>query len=458
LRIITGRRLRRDKRGVSNILVVVLSLVIIVAIVSNVLLWGYQMNQVDWEKMKEDVKITGVTRITSSSWFVTQSEYAVNLGSKTSGTYTDTQTVNDACETFRESLSSLQVTIHPNAAGLYTEWPQEYPSGSAHWSLVDEDPPDDDVSYVQNNVAVKKRDICNLQDPTGSGTINWVRTYVRARLTSAQTGNIRTLIRTYDTDYESSDTALTDSYQNVYTQFDTNPKTGSAWTWSEIDSLQAGASGQKAGRASVRMTAVWVVVNYSSAGTYRLDINGTLTLDVSSYPLAYVQTVEIQLRYRTNDAGEKWYLKAYNWTAMTYSDAGFNNTAGHTPTTGWDYYAVNLTDKWSSYISGSGTVYVKLQDNQADSNQTTVDVDFLGVRAKVDGARFTFENECSLTTHFVSLWIVNSTLHQHYDADVVLNSAETYNYIRADIKLPSGNFTVKVVSERGNTAVYSSGS
>jgi len=188
----------------------------------------------------------------------------------------------------------------------------------------------------------------------------------------------------------------------------------------------------------------------------RLDIDGVFVIGLSAYPLAYIQTVEVQLRCRANDTGEKWYLKAYNWTALTYSDVGFNDTDGHTPTTGWDYYTLNLTDKWSSYVSDTGTVYVKFQDNQADSDQTTVDIDFLGVRAKVDGARFTFENECSLTLHLVSLWVINSTLHQHYNADVVLNSAETYSYIRADIRLPSGIFTVKVVSERGNVAVYSS--
>ena len=47
------RRLRRDRRGISNVIVVVLSLVIILAIVSNIVLWNYEMNQVDWEKMKE---------------------------------------------------------------------------------------------------------------------------------------------------------------------------------------------------------------------------------------------------------------------------------------------------------------------------------------------------------------------------------------------------------------------
>ena len=203
------------------------------------------------------------------------------------------------------------------------------------------------------------------------------------------------------------------------------------------------------------MTAVWVVVNYNTSPNYMLDMNGTFTLDLSTYPLDYIQTVEIQLKYRANDTGENWYLKAYNWTATAYNDFGFNNTAGYTPTTGWDIYTVNLTDKWRSYVNDSGTIYVRLQDNQGDVNQTTIDIDFLGVRVTIDGAWFTFKNEGAMTLHMVSLWISNSTLHQHYDMNLFVNSAETYSYIRADISLPSGSNTVKVVTERGNKAVYS---
>jgi len=186
----------------------------------------------------------------------------------------------------------------------------------------------------------------------------------------------------------------------------------------------------------------------------RLDLNGTFIIDVSTYPLTHIQTIEIRLRYRASDSGEKWYLKAYNWATEKYSDNGFNSTLGHVQTTEWGYYAVNLAEQWRSYVRDDGTMYVKMQDNQADANQTTVDIDFLGVRAKIDGARFTFKNEGSVTLHMVSLWIINSTLHQHYDMNVIVNSAETYSYIRADISLASGSYTVKVVTERGNKAMY----
>lgn len=192
-----------------------------------------------------------------------------------------------------------------------------------------------------------------------------------------------------------------------------------------------------------------------SPENYQLDMNGAFTIDMSTYLLEDIQTVEIQLRYRADDSAENWYLKAYNWTASTYSDSGFNSTAGHTPTTGWDYYAVNLTDAWQSYVHNNDTINVKFVDQDADSNQTSVDIDFLGVRVKMDGTQFTFENDGSLTLHLVSLWIINSTDRQRYDISVFVNSADTKTYLRTDISLPTGGYTVKVVTERGNTAVYS---
>ncbi len=192
-----------------------------------------------------------------------------------------------------------------------------------------------------------------------------------------------------------------------------------------------------------------------SPENYQLDMNGAFTIDTSTYSLEDIQAVEIQLRYRADDSAEDWYLKAYNWTASTYSYNGFNSTSGHTPTTGWDYYAVNFTDVWQSYVYSNGTINIKLVDSGVDSNQTSVDIDFLGVRVIMDGTQFTFKNDGSLTLHLVSLWITNSTNHQRYDINVFVNSADTKNYLRTDISLPAGSFSVKVVTERGNMAVYS---
>ncbi len=82
------RKFARNRRGVSNVIIVVLSLVILVIIASNVILWSYQMNQLDWEKAQENLDIINVTNvnITYSEWFTSQTEYQVNLGSQVSGT------------------------------------------------------------------------------------------------------------------------------------------------------------------------------------------------------------------------------------------------------------------------------------------------------------------------------------------------------------------------------------
>jgi hypothetical protein len=110
---------------------------------------------------------------------------------------------------------------------------------------------------------------------------------------------------------------------------------------------------------------------------------------------------------------------------------------------------------WQSYVNHDGTIKIKLVDQGADSDQTTIDVDFLGVRVKTFGSKFTFENDGALTVRLVSLWVINSTTHHRYDIDVLINSAAIKDYVRYDFGLPSGNYIIKVVTERGNTAVFS---
>lgn len=64
MRTILGlHKLKRNKRGISNIIVIVLSLVIVTILVANVVLWSYQMNQLDWERSQEKIQITNVRLI-----------------------------------------------------------------------------------------------------------------------------------------------------------------------------------------------------------------------------------------------------------------------------------------------------------------------------------------------------------------------------------------------------------
>jgi hypothetical protein len=108
------RRLKRGKRGISTVIVVMMSLVLVVIIVGNVVLWSYQMNQVDMDRMQETLSLTNVTRITRSPWLTAQNEFAISSGSRLSGTYADTSSLNGPYETFREELQGVNA-YNPSA-------------------------------------------------------------------------------------------------------------------------------------------------------------------------------------------------------------------------------------------------------------------------------------------------------------------------------------------------------
>jgi len=584
------------------------------------------MNQLDWEKMKENMDITNVERVSRSSWFVAQSEYTVNTGSRTIGTYTDTQAVDDQYERFTEASTILPYNPSGYALGGSTSWMsgsfsdltsdngvymvfrsyatatsgqtlyahQEtttiggatyrlqkldiadttgisisvsgasvgrklvgkfvYPltgvssipasTWTIYYRAIKSNPAiaahcDVDILIRQANGTIRTTIVTNVANSgelttawsTLSGTYTWsaytvadqtdyleIDYYIEVTTSSpGKTASLRiddnTLViadqtratnimlpSEFTVEIEFTGTSNTATWTQLVWTVD------SCWTIANVNAtLQlynytsgsyptSGAGyisytssatpntdetkiqtivtnsthfrdisgnwkikvkGVKTTTTQFDFKADWIEFETNTADYYSLDIAGTFTIDISTYPLAYIQTIEIQLRYKAEDAGEKWYLKAYNWTSSAYSDNCFNSTAGHTPTTEWDYYAVNLTDKWRSYVRDDGTIYVKIVDEGADINQTTVDIDFLGIRAVIDGTRFTFKNEGALTSHLVSLWIINSTNHRRYDVNIFVNSAGTTTYVRADIGLPAGQFTVKVVTKRGNIAVYS---
>ena len=134
LRTITCRRLRRNRRGISNVIVVALSLVIILAIVSNLVLWNYEMNEVDWEKMKESISITNVEDGIYSSWFTAQSEYVVTSGSRTDGDYTDTQTIDGNYESFSETAKGGSGETLIDAESFEGAWTPEGWSATGNWA------------------------------------------------------------------------------------------------------------------------------------------------------------------------------------------------------------------------------------------------------------------------------------------------------------------------------------
>ncbi len=447
--IIMFRRFKKDRRGVSNIIVIALSLVIILAIVTDIVLWNYEMNQVDWEKMKENIRITDVEPVTQSPWFGAQKEYNINTGSRTEGDYIDTQSLDTRYESFKEGTGGLNNITLVNAESFEGGWTPLGWSSTGNWAK------DNNYSYD------------GIYSADFDGNVGGVSGYL-----------ISPIINTSDSDaiyidFWWQDRALADD------DFEIEYFNGSTWNnYQDLNQLDSdngwhhftdtiSDSQYFISNFQIRWWAKTVLSGRTacvdlvtikksvSEETYFFDINGQFNIDLSVYPLTYIKTVEIQLLYKANDSSENWYLKTYNWTAAAYSDSGFNSTSGTIPTTEWNYYAVNLTDVWQSYVHTNGTVNVKIADQVADGEQTSVDIDFLGIRVKLDGTQFTFGNDGGLTVHLVSLWVINPEVHQRFNINVFVNSAEFETYLREDIPFPTRPYSVKIVTARGNTAVYS---
>lgn len=151
-------------------------------------------------------------------------------------------------------------------------------------------------------------------------------------------------------------------------------------------------------------------------------------------------------------------LQLYNYTLDEYPVSGngyMTYTSNVTPNTEENKTQTinvnpthfrNATGYWKMKIKG-----VKTTDVQFD-----LKIDWVELKAKkINGTLFTFRNSGSLTTHLVSLWIINSTVHRRYEIDVFINLGETLSYLRNDVHLSNEQHLVKVITERGNIAVYS---
>lgn len=161
-------------------------------------------------------------------------------------------------------------TLRPNAAGDETNIQNQYPASTYHWDKVDEVTADDASTYVRCDHGNAVRDLYNI--PTySSGPINKITVYIRCRLYGggANGAIAYTAIKTGGTAYNGSGNNLTTTWTLYSTEYTTNPQSGVAWTWSDIDSLQIGVQlfGTYVPTPAVDLgdcTQVYVVVDYVS--------------------------------------------------------------------------------------------------------------------------------------------------------------------------------------------------
>jgi hypothetical protein len=106
-----------------------------------------------------------------------------------------------------------------------------------------------------------------------------------------------------------------------------------------------------------------------------------------------------------------------------------------------------------------GNVFLwSYQMNQLDMDriQETVTITDVSKHGS-SGTRMDIKNTGPLSLHIMAVWVLTSTTHQRYTADLFLNSGESVTYIRDDIEFPKSAFVAKVITEKGNIAVFSEG-
>jgi hypothetical protein len=137
------------------------------------------------------------------------------------------------------------LTLRPNAAGASTELTKNE-AGGYNWDRVDEVVADDATTFVTHSTnSTWQTDLYNVPNhTTESGTINSVKVYTRQYVEAAADSTlfVRVKIYTHSTAYHALQTMFKGSWTTSSYTWTTNPNTGLAWTWDEIDDMQIGAS------------------------------------------------------------------------------------------------------------------------------------------------------------------------------------------------------------------------
>jgi len=152
-------------------------------------------------------------------------------------------------------------------------------------------------------------------------------------------------------------------------------------------------------------------------------------------------------------------LQLYNYTLGGYPTSGYGYiayTSDNTPNTN-ENKSQTIDINTAHFRNATGYWKIKVKGTKPADTQYDFKADWIELTAvKDNGTLFTFKNGGALTSHLVSIWVNNSTHHQRYEISIFVDSGDTVSYICDAITLPNELYRVKVVTERGNIAVFAS--
>src|SRR4030042_587039 len=242
----------------------------------------------------------------------------------------------------------------PNFAGDNTEFPSQFPAIGEHWDKVDEQPADALGTYVStegyNSWARSLYNLSNFMGASGSEVISGVIVYFRFAAGGSYNVKAMAALKTNGEVYEgptityNQPSFTTESWECLV-----NPYTEEAWTWDEINDLQAGITARgNSTTKPVICTQVYVQVNYEYSNTQGEVPQGVL-FEVNPHP-GYTGDLLVKI-YLTNTAD---LLKAYQYINMKIYVAD-SIEAGYTP----DYEIISIETGVVTFniIGGSADSY-----------------------------------------------------------------------------------------------------
>lgn len=209
---------------------------------------------------------------------------------------------------------------------------------STAWEQVDEETCDD-LSYFsvsqQGGYAQDAYKSFTLSNPSLSGTITNVTIYVRCAGHNTYSCYAKTLIYIGSTSYEGSIYYLNvdANYHDISTSYNTNPNTGVAWTWTDINNLEIGVHMRCTNTVDTRCSWVYAVVTYNAPPNNPSTPSGASSVGRN-----------ISSSYSTNTTdpeGNNIYYR-FNWGDGTYTNSsvvasGTTVSASHSWSTATTY-------------------------------------------------------------------------------------------------------------------------
>ncbi len=246
------------------------------------------------------------------------------------------------------TVSSQPVILRPDGAGDKNTW------DSGTYSSVNDQ---NDATYLESSISEllppwQEGLFSTANHSAGSGTISWVRVHIRYKddATALIHAKVRTSMKTNGNEYDGAEVTCSASWADTYTEYTTNPSTGSNWTWNEIDNIQIGVDGQGVGPlllpVNAQVAEIWLEVDYTPAGNRYVRKSGDDSNDGLSASTAW-KTVTKAAQYSLSP-GDTVFIGAGNYSEqMKVAGSG---SAGSP--------IVFYGDKTGEHTGDAGSIYV----------------------------------------------------------------------------------------------------